>query len=87
MDGKGHRVTLLKRDNLNAALHARPLFRQDELAACEVLTCLREKNRDLDWECEIAIQILMEAIEVTADVLQEQRRWTPLTGGVASREE
>jgi hypothetical protein len=73
MDGEGHSVALPKWHHLGAALHARPLFGQHELATCEVHAGLREKNRDLDWECEVAVEILVEAIEVTWDILQKKR--------------
>src|SRR5262245_65774848 len=61
---EGHRITLSKRHDLGAALHARPLFGQDELAAGEVHAGLREEDRDLDRECDIAVEILVEAVEV-----------------------
>ena len=38
MDGEGHSITLQKWYDLDAALHARPLFGQDELAAGEILS-------------------------------------------------
>jgi hypothetical protein len=40
MDCEGDSITLPKGHDLGAALHARPLFGQDELAACEVLAGL-----------------------------------------------
>jgi hypothetical protein len=70
LDCEGHRITLPKWYDLGAALHARTLFGQHELATCEVLAGLREKNGDLERECEIAIEILMETIEVTWNILQ-----------------
>jgi hypothetical protein len=78
MDRKGDSVTLPKWHNLSTALHARPLFCQDELATCEVLAGPGEENRDLERECEIAIQILMETVEITRNILQ-QRCWARLT--------
>jgi len=87
MDGEGHSITLPKRHDFSTALHARPLFGQNELATREVQAWLREKDRDLDWECEIAVEVLVEAIEVTWDILQQQRRWARLTVVVASLEE
>ena len=56
MDCEGHSITLPQRYDVSAALHARPLFGQDELATSEVLAGLGEKNCDLDRECEIAIR-------------------------------
>src|SRR5262249_45890509 len=87
MDGKGHGITLPKWYDFGTALHARPLFGQDELATGEVLARLREENRDLDRECEIAIEILVEAVEVARDILQQKWCWARLSGVVASLEE
>jgi hypothetical protein len=70
MDREGHRIALQKWYDLRAALHAWPLFGQDELAAREVLTGFREENRDLDRECEVAVEILVQAVEVTGNILQ-----------------
>ena len=85
--GKCHRITLPERYDLNAALHARPLLRQDKLPTCEVFFRLRKQRRDLDRECEIALEILVQAVEVARDILQQQRRRAGLTGRVASLEE
>src|SRR5262245_39529772 len=64
VDGKGYGITLPKRHDLGAALHARPLLGQDELAAGEVLAGLGQEDRDLDRKGEIAVEILVEAVEV-----------------------
>ena len=87
MDGEGHRITLPKRDDLSAALHARPLLGQDELTAGEVGAWFGEESRHLNRKREVAIEILVEAVEVARDVLQQERRWTRLTSSVASFEE
>src|ERR1700746_1909737 len=60
VDSEGHSIALPERHDLGAALHARPLFGQDELATCEVHGGLREEDRHLDRECEIAVEILVE---------------------------
>src|SRR5215831_19763659 len=87
MDGEGDSITLSKGHNLGAALHARPLFGQDELPTGEIHAGLREENRDLDRECEIAVEILVQAVEVARDVLQQQRRRARLSESVAPLEE
>jgi hypothetical protein len=69
MDGEGHGITLSKWYDLSTALHARPLFGQDELATCKVPARLGEENRDLDREREIAVKILMETVEVARNIL------------------
>ena len=87
MDCEGYSITLLKWYDLGTTLHARPLFGQDELATRKVLSWLGKENRDLDRECDITIEILMKAVEVTCDILQQKRRWPSLTGVVASLQE
>jgi hypothetical protein len=64
MDGERHGVALPQRHDLCAALHPRPLLRQDELAAGKVDARRGEKDRNLDREGEIAVQVLVEAVEV-----------------------
>jgi hypothetical protein len=87
VDSEGHGISLPKRHDLDATLHARPLFVQGELAACEVRAGFREEDCDLDRKREIAVQILVEAIEVARDILQQQRCRTRLAGIVALLQE
>jgi hypothetical protein len=65
MDCEGHSITLTKWHDLGAALHARPLLSQNELAAGEILARLGEQDRNLDRKCEITLEVLVEAVEVT----------------------
>ncbi len=44
---KDHRLPLFQRHNLRPRLHPRPLFRQHELAAGEILARLRQQDRRL----------------------------------------
>ena len=87
MDREGYGITLPKRHDLDAALHAGPLFSQDELSTCEVYAGLREEDRGLYWECEVPIEVLVEAVEISRHVLQQKRRRACLAGVVASFEE
>ncbi len=87
VDGKGNRVSLLERNRLDPALHSGPLLGQYELAAGEVTSGLRKKDCHLDGKGEIAIEILMQAIEIAGPVLQQQRRWPGLAGVMAEVEE
>src|SRR5580704_7418065 len=87
VDGEHDGVALLERHDLRPALHARPLLGQHELAAGEVLAGLRQQDRDLQRECEIAIQVLVQAVEVAGHVLQQQRCWTRLSSLVALLQE
>jgi hypothetical protein len=70
VDRKGDSIALLERHDLGAALHAWPLFGQDELAACEVLVRLGEDDRDLDRECQICVEVLVEAVEIARHIPQ-----------------
>ena len=45
-------------------MHAWPLLAQHELTAGEVLAGLGKKDGDLDRKSEIAVQILVKAIEM-----------------------
>ena len=87
MNCKGHCIALPKWHDLGAALHTWPLFGQDELATGEVRAGLREKDRDLDREYQIAVEVLVKAVEITLDILQQQRRCARLACVVASFEE
>src|ERR1700730_6918438 len=55
MDGECHGVALPQWHDLCAALHPRPLLREDELAAGKVDARLGKKDGNLDWEGEIAV--------------------------------
>jgi hypothetical protein len=55
-------IALLKWHDLGAALHARPLLGEHELATGEIVPRLREQDRNLDWECEIAVEVPKPAV-------------------------
>lgn len=55
MDCEGDGITLSKRHDVHAALHARPLFGQDKLTTGEIPPRLGQQNGHLDWESEFAI--------------------------------
>jgi hypothetical protein len=73
MHGKGHRVAPPQGHHGGARLHARPLLGEDELAAGEVLVRLRQQDRDLQGEDVLAIEVLMQAVEIAGTVLQQER--------------
>jgi hypothetical protein len=87
MDREGHRVALAERNHLHAALHPWPLFGERELASYEVLVRLREQDCHLDRKREVAVQVLMETVEIPRQILQQQRRRARLAGVMASLEE
>src|SRR6185369_2659303 len=84
--GKGDCIAPAERHDFDAALHARALLGQHELAAGEILLGYREQNSHLNREGEIAVEILMQAVEVAGPVLQQQRRRAGLAGGVTNLE-
>jgi hypothetical protein len=83
VNGEQDRIALLERNYLNAALHSRALFRQDEFATRKIPVGLGQQNGGLQREGEIAVQVLMQAIEVAGCVLQQQRRGANLPGVMA----
>src|SRR4051812_3268887 len=87
MHGKGHRIALRERHHLRSRLHPRPLLRQHELAAGEIVPRFREQDRDLQRKYMFAIEVLMQAVVVALAILQQQRRWPGLAGGVAPIQE
>jgi len=73
MDREDHSVPLVKIDHLGAGLHPGALLGQHELAAGKVLAGHREEKGDLQREGEIAVQILVQAVEIPLPVLQQER--------------
>ena len=67
---EGHRIALPQRHHLGAALHAWTLFREDKLSAGEIAPGLGEQDCDLEREREIAVEVLVQAIEVARNILQ-----------------
>ncbi|ESY25690.1 hypothetical protein X750_03335 [Mesorhizobium sp. LNJC394B00] len=68
-------------------MHARALLGQHEFAAGEILAGLRQQDRHLQGKSEIAVEVLMEAVEVAGAILQEKRRRPRLAAFVAKLEE
>ena len=73
VDGKESRIALPQRNYLDPALHSRPLFGQNELSAGKIPVRFRQQDGGLQWEDEIAVQILMQTIIVAGAILQQQR--------------
>jgi len=55
MYGERDRIALTERNYLGPGLHARSLFREHELAACEVPARLRKQDRHLNRKYVLAI--------------------------------
>jgi hypothetical protein len=71
VNGEGNGVALPERHDFYPALHARTLFCQNELAAGEILSWLGKQDRYLERESEVTIEILVQAVEVTGNVLKK----------------
>src|SRR5262249_2624735 len=73
MHGERNCITLPQWHHLHAALHTWSLFCQNELTTGEILSRFGEKNRNLERKGKIAVKVLVQAIEVARDILQQQR--------------
>src|SRR3954469_22415689 len=87
MHSEGHGVALREWNHFGARLHARALLGQYELATGEIATGLGQEDRDLEREHVLAIEILMQAVEIAGLVLQQQRRRPRLPGLMAALQE
>lgn len=87
MHSEGNGVALRERNHFGAGLHARALLGQHELAAGEIASRLGQEDRDLEREHVLAIEILMQAVEIAGLILQQQRRRPRLACLVASFQE
>src|SRR5215470_18683936 len=85
MHGKDDALALAERDDLRARLHARPLLREDEFAAQEILARPRQQERNLQREDVLAVDVLMQAVVVAGSVLEQQWRRFPLPRLAAAR--
>ena len=81
--GEGHSVSFSERHHFGTRLHARTLFDQNKFAASEILSRLRQQNRNLDGKYMLPVQILVKAIEIAWSVSKQQRRRAALTGAMA----
>jgi hypothetical protein len=63
------------------------LLGQCEFTPGEITPGLREEDRDLDRKDEIAIDVLMQTVEIAGAILQQQRRRSGLGGIMAEAEE
>lgn len=68
VDREHDRVTHPQRHDMQAGLHPRALFGQDEFAALEILSGLGQQDRHLKREMEVAVKILMEAIIIAGTI-------------------
>ena len=73
--------------DVRAALRARALLQQHELAALVVDARLREHGEDLEREVDVAVEVLVQRVPVALAVAQDQRRRALLAGGAAALEQ
>jgi hypothetical protein len=64
VDSKSDCIALAQWHDLRPALYTRSLLRQHKFTTREILPRLREEDRHLKRKGEIAVKILMQAIEV-----------------------
>ena len=72
---------------MRAALRARALLHQHELAALEVLPRLGQHREDLEREVDVAVEVLVQRVPVALAVAQDQRRRALLAGLAAALEQ
>ncbi len=84
VDGEDNGVTQGERYDGGAGLHARALFGEEEFTAGEVRTGGIEQDGDLEREDVFAVEVLVEAVEITGAVTEEEGCGARLTGGVAA---
>ncbi len=87
MDREDNRITLRKRYDFDARLHARPLLGEHEFTASKVALGLQEQHRQLQREHPFPVEILVQAVVVPRPVLQQQRCRFYLAGGMTALEE
>ena len=72
---------------MGAALRARALLEQHELAALEVAPGSDSTVSDLEREVDVAVEVLVQRVPVALAVAQDQRRRALLAGGAAALEQ
>src|SRR5262249_61330198 len=79
-------VALLDGDGVPARLRPRPLLDEEKLAA-RIRAARRQRDDDLQWKRDLAVDVLMEAVVAAGRVLEEERRRPPLPRRVTTAEE
>ena len=72
VDGKSDRIALAQWHDLGPALHSRSLFCQHKLATRKILSGFGEEDCHLKREREVAVKILVQAIEIAGYILQQE---------------
>jgi hypothetical protein len=85
--GEDHECALRRVEHVGAALGARPLFEEHELAAGEVGSRSREHGQDLEREEHLSVEVLVQGVPVAGAVAEDQRRRSLLAGCPAAGDE
>src|SRR5919112_268654 len=84
---KDHPLAGPQRHHLGPRLEARALFGEDEFPSGEILPRAGEQDRHLEWKHVLAVDVLVQAVEVPRLIAEEQRRRAELSGRMAASEE
>ena len=82
-----HERALRRGQHVGAALRARALLEQHELAALEVDSRASEDRQHLEREVDVAVEVLVQRVPVALAVAQDQRRRARLAGRAAALEQ
>src|SRR5437667_3255368 len=86
-DREDHAVAPPQRYDFRPRLHARPLLGENEFAAAEVDAGLLQQNRHLEREDVFAVHVLVQAVEIAGNILEQEGSRPDLAGRVAPLEE
>src|SRR5437773_3607760 len=81
--GEDDRMTLIGDDHLRLGLRARLLFDENKFSAFPVAAVLAEQEYHLKGKADLAVEILMKAVEAARLVVKHERRGLRLPGIVA----
>ena len=85
--GKTHERAARRAYDVGAALGARALLEQDELAPVEVDPRHGEDGHRLEGEGDVAVEVLVQGVPVALAVAQHERRRPRLARRAAAREQ
>src|SRR6266516_2320470 len=80
---ENHALALGQRHDFGARLQAWALLGEQECASGEIATRPREQEGRLQRKCKLAVEVLMQAIEIACHVFQQQRRGARLSSRMA----
>jgi hypothetical protein len=87
MDGKHHSVALSERHDFSSRLHSRALLGDDELAAGEIASRVRQQDGELQRKDVLAVEVLVKAVVIAGTVTQEEGRGASLASRMAAFDE